>query len=179
MFENVSGVRVSKIYKITDKENKLGVPSYFFWFGAGLFWKNPLRSSWVDRPGIPAPLGPRTARCELVRYFSDFIGAGAVRAFQKFCGSGAVRNFESFFGPRTNRLWCVDPWIESAKPKRWSVKVFFWNISTVKKLRRKARIVNMWEDLKTNRFMVTDSVIKFARNHLLAFSPEISVRTFQ
>ena len=29
-------------------------------------------------PGIYAPLGQRTARCELVRYFSESIVAGAV-----------------------------------------------------------------------------------------------------
>ena len=32
------------------------------------------------KAGIHAPLGPRTARCELVRYFSVFIGPGAVRS---------------------------------------------------------------------------------------------------
>ena len=38
-------------------------------------------------------LGPRTARCELVRYFFfDFIGAGAVRNFESFFGHGAERS---------------------------------------------------------------------------------------
>ena len=41
-----------------------------------LFQLNKLRS----KAGIHAPLGPRTARCELVRYFSVFIGPGAVRS---------------------------------------------------------------------------------------------------
>ena len=33
------------------------------------------------RPGIHAPPGPRTARCELVRDFSGFCGPGAVRSW--------------------------------------------------------------------------------------------------
>ena len=35
------------------------------------------RQLWTT--GIHAPLVPRTARCDLVRYYSVFIGAGAVR----------------------------------------------------------------------------------------------------
>ena len=33
---------------------------------------------------IHAPLGSRTGRCELVRHFSVFIGAGAVLVFEDF-----------------------------------------------------------------------------------------------
>ena len=74
---------------------------------------NSLLLSW---PGIHAPLGPRTARCELVRYFSVFIGPGAVRSeFFKNCSvlvrcGPKFRIFENFVvlvrcGPEFLNTW--------------------------------------------------------------------------
>ena len=75
----------------------------FFSRNISIFEFSPVR--WAH-PGIHAPPGPRTARCELVRDFSGFFGPGAVRSdfskkfsvrcgpiFLNFHGAGAVRSY--------------------------------------------------------------------------------------
>ena len=67
------------------------------------------------KSGIHAPLGARTGRCELVRYFSDLlvlVRCGA--SFWKFlwCWCGAVRIFEKFSvlvrcGPGFRNFWAT------------------------------------------------------------------------
>ena len=82
---------------------------------------------------------PRTALFDIFGFY--WCWRKAVRDFQKFCGPGAVRNFDFFrswcgavlkfgnfpgsgavlskdlniflvrFGPRADRLWCVDPYV--------------------------------------------------------------------
>ena len=47
---------------------------------------------------VCAPLGPRIGWIDLLRYFLDFIDAGAVRVFE-------AKPLDS----STNRFWCVDP----------------------------------------------------------------------
>ena len=50
-------------------------------------------------PGIRAPFDSQIGRCELGRYLSGFIVAGAVRCeFLKFLWCGAVLYFHKFFG---------------------------------------------------------------------------------
>ena len=51
------------------------------WYLDILMWlKIVISISWYVEAGIHAPLGPRTTRCELVRYCSVFISPGAVRS---------------------------------------------------------------------------------------------------
>ena len=104
---SIKSVYFSRIYLGIRSESSQSGPSW------PKLWP---QYDWV---GIHAPLGPRTARCELVRYFSVFIGTGAVRSefFKKKIGSGAPPS------PRINRLWCVDSWLWLAYQNRVLVSI--------------------------------------------------------
>jgi len=71
----------------------------------------------LENAWIYAPLGPGTARCEFVRYFSGFIGPSAVWSefFKNFAVlrfwnfSGAVRSFFPVIGLTSSGAWIPGP----------------------------------------------------------------------
>ena len=70
---------------------------------------NKAESRFSSSPGIHVPLGARTSRFELVRYFSIFlvlVGCGA--SFSKFCGAGAWIPGRLYTAPCG--IWMKRPW---------------------------------------------------------------------
>ena len=102
--------RFSNLYKCLSKVSDLRKSwkdcLYLLFRWSSTIWLD----TWIsDRAGIHAPLGPRTARCELVRYSSVFIGPGAVRSeFFKNCWVLVRCEILKIARCGTNRLQCVD-----------------------------------------------------------------------